>query len=111
MVCEDQVLKKKGVAETFLVTESKALIGGNISTVKNDEGFMWENGPNSFQPGDPMLRMTVRFPCARRALGAAPVTCLLTTTPCDSLSRRRMRAVYQCSRRLYPRALSSEVRV
>jgi len=52
------VLKKKGVAETFLVTESKALIGGNISTVKNDEGFMWENGPNSFQPGDPMLRMT-----------------------------------------------------
>lgn len=54
-----QVLKKKGVAKTFLVTESKGLIGGNITTVKNDEGFMWEEGPNSFQPGDPMLRMTV----------------------------------------------------
>jgi len=57
-LCVGQVLGQKKIAESYLVTESRDRIGGNITTCTNDEGFMWEEGPNSFQPGDPILRMT-----------------------------------------------------
>lgn len=60
--CAPQVLGQKKIAESYLVTESRDRIGGNITTCTNDEGFMWEEGPNSFQPGDPILRMTVSDP-------------------------------------------------
>ncbi|KAE8697234.1 Protoporphyrinogen oxidase [Hibiscus syriacus] len=37
---------------------AKDRIGGNISTVVRD-GYLWEEGPNSFQPSDPILTMAV----------------------------------------------------
>lgn len=33
-------------------------MGGNITTLERD-GYLWEEGPNSFQPSDPMLTMAV----------------------------------------------------
>lgn len=57
-LCVGQVLDKKKIAGKFLVTESKERIGGNITTCENDEGYQWEEGPNSFQPGDDILRVT-----------------------------------------------------
>lgn len=45
---------------SFLLTEGRDRVGGNITTVSNDEGYLWEEGPNSFQPSDAMLKAAVR---------------------------------------------------
>ncbi|KAK9147178.1 hypothetical protein Sjap_007081 [Stephania japonica] len=37
-----------------MVTEASDRVGGNISTVEK-EGYLWEEGPNSFQPSDSVL--------------------------------------------------------
>ncbi|CAN4106544.1 unnamed protein product [Withania somnifera] len=42
----------------LLVTEARDRAGGNITTVEKD-GYLWEEGPNSFQPSDPILTMAV----------------------------------------------------
>ncbi|XP_031113493.1 protoporphyrinogen oxidase, chloroplastic isoform X1 [Ipomoea triloba] len=42
----------------LLVTEARDRVGGNITTVERD-GYLWEEGPNSFQPSEPVLRMVV----------------------------------------------------
>ncbi|XP_047334290.1 protoporphyrinogen oxidase 1, chloroplastic [Impatiens glandulifera] len=59
-LCIAQALATKhaGTAPNFLLTEANARVGGNIITVEKD-GFMWEEGPNSFQPSDSMLTMVV----------------------------------------------------
>ncbi|KAK9281753.1 hypothetical protein L1049_004658 [Liquidambar formosana] len=59
-LCIAQALatKHRDVAPDFIVTEARDRVGGNITTVERD-GFLWEEGPNSFQPSDPMLSMVV----------------------------------------------------
>lgn len=61
-LCIAQALstKHRDVAPNVIVTEAKHRVGGNIITVEKD-GYLWEEGPNSFQPSDPMLSMVVRF--------------------------------------------------
>ncbi|GLU16652.1 hypothetical protein SLE2022_330730 [Rubroshorea leprosula] len=59
-LCIAQALatKHRDVAPNVIVTEAKDRVGGNITTVERD-GYIWEEGPNSFQPSDPMLTMVV----------------------------------------------------
>lgn len=46
--------------KSFLVTESRDRVGGNITTMaKEDAGLLWEEGPNSFQPSDAILKAAV----------------------------------------------------
>lgn len=45
--------------KSFLVTEAKDRVGGNITTRTNDEGYLWEDGPNTFTPSDPVLKIAV----------------------------------------------------
>ncbi|XP_047970860.1 protoporphyrinogen oxidase 1, chloroplastic [Salvia hispanica] len=57
-LCIAQALSTKHRSSNFLVTEARERVGGNITTVERD-GYLWEEGPNSFQPSDPMLTMAV----------------------------------------------------
>ncbi|XP_077232637.1 protoporphyrinogen oxidase 1, chloroplastic-like isoform X2 [Tasmannia lanceolata] len=50
--------KHGDLAGDLIVTEAKDRVGGNITTVERD-GYLWEEGPNSFQPSDPMLSLAV----------------------------------------------------
>ncbi|KAL9269799.1 Protoporphyrinogen oxidase 1, chloroplastic-like protein [Drosera capensis] len=47
-----------GGGSNVLVTEAREHVGGNITTIEKD-GYLWEEGPNSFQPSDPVLKMAV----------------------------------------------------
>ncbi|KQK03997.1 protoporphyrinogen oxidase, chloroplastic isoform X2 [Brachypodium distachyon] len=59
-LCTAQALATKYGFGDVLVTEARARPGGNITTVERpDEGYLWEEGPNSFQPSDPVLTMAV----------------------------------------------------
>ena len=42
----------------FLVTEGRGRVGGNITSLQGD-GYLWEEGPSSFQPNDSMLKAAV----------------------------------------------------
>ena len=42
-----------------LVAEAQDRVGGAITTASNDEGYLWEEGPNSFQPAPELLRLAV----------------------------------------------------
>ena len=45
---------------SMLVTEARDRVGGNITTVSDDsKGLLWEEGPNSFQPSDAILKAAV----------------------------------------------------
>ncbi|KAF8724282.1 hypothetical protein HU200_021310 [Digitaria exilis] len=59
-LCTAQALATKHGVSDVLVTEARARPGGNITTVElPEEGYLWEEGPNSFQPSDPVLTMAV----------------------------------------------------
>ncbi|KAL3159086.1 hypothetical protein ABBQ32_011084 [Trebouxia sp. C0010 RCD-2024] len=46
-------------ASKVLITEAQDRVGGNITSKKSEDGFLYETGPNSFQPGDPVLKLAV----------------------------------------------------
>lgn len=49
---------------SILVTEARDRVGGNITSMSNEEkGWLWEEGPNSFQPSDAVLKAAVDAEC------------------------------------------------
>jgi len=44
--------------KSFVITEARDRVGGNITTMQ-DDSYIWEEGPNSFQPNDSMLQAAV----------------------------------------------------
>lgn len=55
-LCAAHQLKKLLPDATVMVTEARDRIGGNITT-RTDNGRLWEEGPNSFQPSDALLEV------------------------------------------------------
>ena len=51
-------LKNRQGVKDFLVTESRERVGGNITSMEGN-GYVWEEGPNSFQPNDFILQAAV----------------------------------------------------
>lgn len=47
---------------SVLITEARERVGGNITSRKNDD-YIWEEGPNSFQPSDSVLEAAVCSQC------------------------------------------------
>jgi protoporphyrinogen/coproporphyrinogen III oxidase len=43
------LVRNQGV-ENVLMVESNPVVGGNLISKSSDDGFVWEEGPNSFQP-------------------------------------------------------------
>ncbi|GBG67268.1 hypothetical protein CBR_g88557 [Chara braunii] len=60
-LCTAQALATQhdSTVQRVLVTEARERVGGNITTVESDDGYLWEEGPNSFQPNVSMLRMAI----------------------------------------------------
>ena len=43
--------------DNVLLVEANSVTGGNLISKENDEGFVWEEGPNSFQPTPYLCRL------------------------------------------------------
>jgi len=47
-----------------VVTEARERVVETSPTVDGGNGYLWEEGPNSFQPNDSMLKCAMQYPCA-----------------------------------------------
>lgn len=66
-LCTGQGLQTRHADTSFLITEARERVGGNITTAEGDkegQSYLWEEGPNSFQPSDSMLQVAVDSGCA-----------------------------------------------
>eukprot|EP00977_Amphora_coffeiformis_P011224 scaffold2702_cov168-Amphora_coffeaeformis.AAC.4 len=50
-------LVKNHDVDNVLVVERNPVVGGNLISKENEEGFVWEEGPNSFQPTPYICRL------------------------------------------------------
>ncbi|GAX80836.1 hypothetical protein CEUSTIGMA_g8271.t1 [Chlamydomonas eustigma] len=66
-----QALAAKHGISNFLLTEARERVGGNITSMTAD-GYIWEEGPNSFQPNDFMLQIAVDAGVADRLVLGDP---------------------------------------
>eukprot|EP00927_Polykrikos_kofoidii_P038911 TRINITY_DN33358_c0_g2_i1.p1 TRINITY_DN33358_c0_g2~~TRINITY_DN33358_c0_g2_i1.p1 ORF type:complete len:644 (+),score=105.65 TRINITY_DN33358_c0_g2_i1:30-1934(+) len=53
-LCAAHGLLKEQTGKSVIVTEARDRVGGNVST-RTGDGRLWEEGPNSFMPGDDIL--------------------------------------------------------
>ncbi|GJP82638.1 hypothetical protein CLOP_g12871 [Closterium sp. NIES-67] len=86
------VTKHAATVPRVLVTEARDRVGGNVTTVEGEagterEGYVWEEGPHSFQPSDAMLQ------CALDC-GILPDLCSeLLTLPATSFGTASLRPI------------------
>jgi len=59
-------------APRVLMAEARAQVGGNVISRKNDQGFIWEEGPNSFQPTPTVMRTAYEAGIADELVFANP---------------------------------------
>ncbi|CDF38327.1 unnamed protein product [Chondrus crispus] len=51
-------LSQASPATSLLLTEARPVVGGNVIS-RNERGYTWEEGPNTFQPAPHIIRMAV----------------------------------------------------
>jgi len=60
-LCAAQALltEHRDAFTSLVVTEGRERVGGNITSRSDERGYVWEEGPNSFQPNVSMMKATV----------------------------------------------------